>query len=182
MKELSLHVLDVVQNSIRAQATLIKIEIIEDISRNVLEINILDNGIGMDSDTIKKIQDPFFTTRTARDVGLGIPLLVQATKECNGNFHIKSEVGKGTIVNATFVRNHIDRAPIGNIADTMVLLIASNPKVNFIYRHVFNDKKFLLDTREIKGRLQEVPITHPIVLDWIKDFIKEGLDQINGGA
>lgn len=182
MKELSLHILDIVQNSVRAQASLIEIEIIEDSKKDRIEINISDNGKGMDEDAVKKIYDPFFTTRTTRDVGLGIPLLVQAAKNSEGDLSINSKVGKGTTVKATFVKSHIDRAPIGNMSDTMISLILPNPKIDFIYRHIVNDKIFLLDTREIKRRLQDIPITHPSVLNWINKFINNGLKQINGGV
>lgn len=182
MKELSLHILDIVQNSVRAQATLIEIEIVEDSEKDIIEIKITDNGKGMDKETVKKIQDPFFTTRTTRNVGLGIPLLEQAARSSEGDFLITSKVGKGTVVKATFVKSHIDRLPIGNMTDTIISLIVPNQKTDFIYRHIINNKVFIFDTREIKERLQDIPITHPVVLNWINDFINDGLKQIRGGA
>lgn len=182
MKELSLHILDVVQNSLGAKASLIEININENIISDLLLIEIKDNGIGMDEEMSKKVIDPFFTTRTTRKVGLGIPLFAQAAKSCGGDFNIHSEKGKGTTVEASFVFSHIDRAPIGSMADTMVSLVAMRPDVDFVYRHCVGNEEFILDTREIKRTLQEVPINNPMVLDWIKRFIVESLREINGGA
>lgn len=182
MKELSLHILDVVQNSIGAQASLVKIEINEDIKKDLLEIKIRDNGHGMDAATLQKVLDPFYTTRTTRKVGLGIPLFAQAAKSCGGDFKIFSQKGKGTEIVASFILSHIDRAPIGSMADTMVSLIAMRPDVDFVYRHCVGDRGFVLDTREIKKTLEEVPINNPMVIDWIKEFIEQNLNEINGGA
>ncbi|NLU11050.1 MAG: sensor histidine kinase [Tepidanaerobacter acetatoxydans] len=182
MKELSLHILDVVQNSLGAKASLVEIDIVEDVKNDLLTIKIKDNGTGMDEEMSKKVIDPFFTTRTTRRVGMGIPLFAQAAKSCGGDLKVYSEKGKGTEVIATFVLNHIDRAPIGSMADTMVSLVAVHPDVDFIYRHCVGDKAFVLDTREVKKILQEVPINNPMVLDWIKRFIQDNLKEINGGA
>jgi anti-sigma regulatory factor (Ser/Thr protein kinase) len=182
MKELSLHVLDIVQNSIRADASLIEISILEDPARDILSIEIKDNGRGMDEEMVRKVQDPFFTTRTTRKVGLGIPLFAQVARDCGGNFVINSEINRGTVVKASFIRSHIDRPPLGSMIDTIVSLVAVNPIVNFLYRHRVAEKDFVFDTSEIKKRLEDVPISHPVVLDWIKGFIEQGLREINGGA
>jgi hypothetical protein len=173
MKELSLHVLDIVQNSTAAGATIVEINILEDIKNDVMSIEIKDNGRGMDELTLLKICDPFYTTRTTRKVGLGIPLFRQAAVSCGGDFSISSKVGKGTSVKASFIRSHIDRAPLGSMADTMISLITANPDVDFIYTHQIGDKKNVFDTRDIKKTLQDVPINHPLVLDWIKQYIEE---------
>lgn len=182
MKELSLHILDVVQNSLGAKASLVEIDIREDTKRDLLLIQIKDNGTGMDSDTIQKVMDPFFTTRTTRKVGLGIPLFAQAAKSCGGDLKIYSEKGKGTKIVASFILSHIDRAPIGSMGDTMVSLIAMRPDINFVYRHYVGDEGFALDTREIKKTLEEVPINNPMVLDWIREILIENLKKINGGV
>lgn len=182
MKELSLHILDVVQNSLGAKASLIEININENIKEDLLIIEIKDNGTGMSKEMSKKLIDPFFTTRTTRKVGLGIPLFAQAAKSCGGDFNVHSEKGKGTAIEASFVLSHIDRAPIGSMVDTMVSLVAMRPDVDFVYRHCVGDEEFILDTREIKKTLQEVPISNPMVLTWIKKFIEENLKEINGGA
>jgi signal transduction histidine kinase len=182
MKELSLHVLDIVQNSIRADASLVIINIFEDLAADTLSIEILDDGRGMDKETLKKVQDPFFTTRTTRKVGLGIPLFAQLARDCGGEFTIKSDINKGTVVKALFIRSHIDMPPLGSMVDTIVSLVAVNTDIDFLYHHRLDKKDFVLDTREIKKRLGDVPISHPMVLDWIKSFIKEGLTEINGGV
>lgn len=182
MKELSLHILDVVQNSLGAKASIVKINIDENIKNDLLVIEIKDNGTGMDAEMSKKVIDPFFTTRTTRRVGLGIPLFAQAAKSCGGDFNIYSEKGKGTAIKASFAFSHIDRAPIGSMADTMVSLVAMRPDVDFIYQHCVGNKEFILDTREIKKTLQEVPINNPMAFTWIKKFIEENLKEINGGA
>jgi len=182
MKELSLHILDIVQNSIGAKASLVEIYINEDVKNDLLIIKIKDNGTGMDAATAQKVMDPFYTTRTTRKVGLGIPLFAQAAESCGGELKIFSEKGKGTEVVATFKLSHIDRAPIGSMADTMVSLIVLCPGVDYVYRHCVGDREFTLDTRQIKKTLEEVPINNPMVVDWIKSYINENLKEINGGA
>lgn len=178
MKEISLHILDIVQNSIRAQASLIEIRILEDTSHNVLSIQIIDNGTGMDRETLEKVTDPFWTSRTTRKVGLGISLFKVAAERCEGCLRINSEVGKGTEVLAEFQKDHIDRAPLGNISDTVSLLIMTNEDIDFIYTHSFNQQSYELDTREIKKVLGDLPICNLEVIDWIKNNIKQGLDEI----
>lgn len=182
MQELSLHILDIAQNSIAAKASFVEIEIEEDEKKDLLTIKIKDNGTGMDEETSRKVSDPFFTTRTTRKVGMGIPLFAQAAQSCGGDLNIYSKKGKGTIIEATFILSHIDRAPLGSMSDTMVSLVASHPEIDFVYRHRVQDKEFVFDTREIKKVLDEVPINNPLVLDWIKKFIESGLKEIDGGA
>jgi hypothetical protein len=182
MREISLHILDVVQNSLGAKASIIEITIDENVKKDLLVIEIKDNGTGMDETATKKVVDPFFTTRTTRKIGLGIPLFAHAAKSCGGDFSIHSKKGIGTAIQASFVLSHIDRAPIGSMADTMVSLVAMRPDVDFVYRHCVGDQEFILDTREIKKTLQEVPLNNPMVLDWIKRFIEDNLKEINGGA
>lgn len=178
MKELSLHILDIVQNSITAQATLISIKIIENSELNLLSIEIIDNGIGMDKDFLAKVTNPFVTTRSTRKVGLGIPLYKAAAESCNGSFFIDSTLGKGTIIKTYFERNHIDRSPIGNMAETMITLIMAKENIDYVYIHQINDKQFELDTRNIKTILEDVPISDFSVLEWLKEYINEGLKAI----
>lgn len=179
MKELALHILDIAQNSITANATLIEIEIIEDTSKNRLTITIKDNGCGMSEEFLKKVADPFVTTRTTRKVGLGIPLLKAAAEGCNGSFFINSQLGIGTTLTVSFERNNIDRAPIGDMAATMVTLINAKNDIDFIYRHIIDEREFLLDTRKIREVLGErVPLGELTVLEWIKGYIADGLKEI----
>jgi len=149
MEDLSLHILDVVENSIEANASKIVIKIIEEKSKDLLIIEIKDDGRGMNRETINKVLDPFYTTRTTRKVGLGLSLLAQAAKESNGSFEINSKVGKGTEIKATFQYSHIDRKPIGNMNDTIVTLIISHPEINFVYEYQNEEGSYVLDSKEI---------------------------------
>ncbi|HBH12436.1 MAG: Sensory transduction histidine kinase [Clostridiales bacterium 38_11] len=178
MKELSLHILDIAQNSIKAAATLIEIEINENTNSNVLSISIKDNGNGMEEEMLQKVTDPFFTTRIVRNVGLGIPLLKIAAERCNGFFVIKSSIRIGTEVKAVFEYNHIDRAPLGRMGDTMMVLLNNSEKFEIYYKHIYNGGEFVFDTVEIKNILDDVDITSPDVLLWIKDYIRENIDDL----
>ena len=174
MKELSLHILDIVQNSISAGAGVITIEITEDAAADFLKFIITDNGRGMSKDFIDKVMDPFTTSRTTRKVGLGIPLLKHACEACGGSLQITSAVGEGTAVTALFGYSHIDRQPLGDMAETMHGLITSHEKVDFVYRHTVNEKSFSADTREIKTILGGVPLGEPEVLLWLLEYLRDG--------
>jgi signal transduction histidine kinase len=176
MEDLSLHILDIVENSTRAGATLVKIKIIEDKKKDLLQIVIKDNGSGMDREMVKKVRDPFMTTRTTRRVGLGLSMLEQAAKEAGGDLSIVSEPGRGTEVKATFQANHIDRKPIGDMGSSMISLIAGNTNVDFIYESDLDGEKTTLDTRMIKEEMEGVTtINDPAVLKLIRGlFKKEG--------
>ncbi len=181
MKELSLHILDIAQNSITADATLVEIEIVEDTKKDILTITVKDNGKGMSEDFLKKVRDPFTTTRTTRPVGMGISLFESAAKSTGGNLDITSELGVGTTVTAEFVHSHIDRQPVGNMADTFLTIINTKPEIDYVYTHKFNGGEFTVDTREIKNVLMEVDITTPDVLVWLKENIEQSLNDIMGG-
>ncbi|RJQ22202.1 MAG: ATP-binding protein [Nitrospiraceae bacterium] len=174
MQDLSLHILDIAENSINANATEVRIKISEDTGKNLLRIEISDNGRGMDEETLKEVYDPFFTTKCKR-TGLGIPLLAQSARECNGDLTIKTGPGKGTSISAAFQYDHIDRKPLGDICETMIVLIASNPDVDFIYEHSRDDDSYALNTADIKKELEGVPITSPGIIKIIKDDISEWL-------
>lgn len=178
MKELSLHILDIAKNSVKAKASLIEIFVDEDEEKNLLTICINDNGCGMNEDFLKKVKDPFSTTRTTRKVGLGIPLFEAAAEACGGKLDITSELGMGTKMCVTFEYNHIDRAPIGDMAGTMETLISGSPEIDFLYRHTKSGKTFTLDTRELRQVLGDVPLDLPDVIMWIDGYIKEGLSEI----
>jgi anti-sigma regulatory factor (Ser/Thr protein kinase) len=175
MQDLSLHILDIAENSITAGASEIKIKIIEDSRDNVLSIEISDNGKGMDEETIKKVYDPFFTTKECKRTGLGIPLLAQSARECNGDMDIKTGKGKGTTITVSFQYNHIDRKPLGNIRDTIIVLIASHPEIDFIFEHRRNDSLYSLNISEIRQELDGVPMSSPDVIKFIKDDISAWL-------
>ncbi len=179
MKELSLHILDIAKNSVKAKASLIEIIVTEDEEKNLLTIGINDNGCGMTEEFLKSVKDPFATTRTTRKVGMGIPLFEAASQQCGGGLNITSEVGVGTKVFVTFQYDHIDRAPLGDMTGTMKTLIWGSPEIDFLYRHTKNGKEFILDTREIRNVLGGVPLDTPEVLSWLDEYISEGLCDIS---
>lgn len=179
MRELSMHILDIAQNSISAGASVIKIVIDEDLKSDILTIIIEDNGKGMDEDEVNKVTNPFFTSRTTRKVGLGVPMFKASAKACEGTFQIKSSKGNGTYVEARFKHSHIDRAPLGNMVDTMIVLITSDINIDFVYTHKKNNNEYILNTKEIKEVLGEVPINSIEVLDWIKSNITEGTMELS---
>ena len=173
MRELSLNVLDIVQNSISAKATVIEIELFEHIEKDLLEINIFDNGKGMTEEQVKSVIDPFFTTRTTRKVGLGIPLFKMAAEMSGGRLDIKSELGKGTRVYTSYGYSNVDRMPVGDMNGTVSMLIRMNPDIDFVYTHSINEKSYVLDTRELRKQLEDVPLDTPDVIDWIEEYLNE---------
>ncbi|MDA3930792.1 MAG: ATP-binding protein [Prolixibacteraceae bacterium] len=178
MKELSLHILDIVQNSIRAKASKIELRITEDIDNNQFEIQITDNGIGMDKVFLDKVTSPFVTSRKTRNVGLGISLLKQNAEQSGGFFTINSESNKGTIIKAVFEHQNIDRPILGDVAGTMTLLIGANPQIHFIYLHKKELEQFYFDTEEVKNEIDTIPIQHPDILKALKELINENLNDI----
>ena len=179
MRELSLHILDVAQNSISAEATVIELEINENIKKDLLTIKISDNGKGMDEDTASKVVDPFYTSRTTRKVGLGIPMFKSNAEMCDGTFELRSTLGVGTEVFVSFKYSHIDRVPLGNMPETIMALVMSDLRTDIYYKHIFNNKEFVFSTREIKKVLgHDVPLSEVEVLLWIKEYVEEGLKEL----
>lgn len=180
MREISLNILDIAQNSISAKASLIEIELSH--NKNVLTVKITDNGRGMSSEQLQKVRDPFFTTRTTRKVGMGIPLFKMAAEMTGGSFNIESALGKGTTVTAVFKTDSIDFTPVGDMAATMCSLISMNTDIDFIYRRSQGEREFTLDTRQMREILGDVPLSSPEVTEFISDFICENTREITGGA
>lgn len=178
MKDLALHILDTLQNSVTAGATLIELKIDELPDKDEYWLKFRDNGKGMDSEMVKNVTDPFFTTRTTRKVGLGIPLLKQNAERTGGNMTIQSTQGKGTEVDVMFRYNHIDRLPTGDIAGILALTVSSYPTIDFIYTHNTPDGTFIFDTIEIKDTLGDLPISNPKVIAFMKDLISDNLEEI----
>lgn len=178
MREISLHILDIVQNSIRAGASRIAITVEASEASDVLTVRVQDDGCGMSVDFVAKLTDPFVTTRTTRKVGLGIPMLAAAAELAGGSLSIDSEVGRGTTVEASFGLNHIDRPPFGDIVGTLVSLLVANPDASFRYDHVFNGEHFVLDTEDMKGYLGEVPVGNPLVVGWLREYIEAGISGV----
>jgi hypothetical protein len=182
MLELAAHILDIAENSVRADAKLIEIAINEDTANDFLSIEIIDDGHGMNQNEIKKVLDPFYTTKTVRRVGLGIPLLADAAQRSGGNLQLESTEGKGTTVKSTFCLSNVDRQPMGNIISTIIILIAGNSDVDFFYKHRHNDRRFELDTRVIRKEIEDVPINHPEILKYIRGVLEEGFSEIKPEA
>lgn len=178
MQELSLNVLDLAQNSISAGATLIEITIEERPAQDALIISIADNGKGMSREDAQKVADPFFTSRTTRKVGLGVPLLKMAAEMTGGSLTVSSELGKGTRIEAVLGLGHIDRMPIGDIAQTMTALIWCNANIDFIFICRGESAQFTADTREFRKLLGEVPLNNPGVIRFIGEFIAENTAEI----
>ena len=177
MEDLSLHILDVVENCITAEATRIEVKIAEDTDENLLTVEMNDNGKGMSEELLNNATDPFYTTRSTRNVGLGIPLLAQSAKESNGEISVKSKIGEGTSIKATFQYDHIDRRPLGDIGQTIIILIMSNPDIDFLFEHKKNDKLYTLDTAEMKMELDGIPINNPEVIKIINNDIRAWLNS-----
>lgn len=178
MKDLSLHILDIVQNSIRAKATLIGIEIAENPDDNQFIITITDDGAGMGKEQLKQAIDPFYTSRTTRKVGLGLSLFKQNAEITGGSFCIESELGKGTKVTAIFGMNHLDRPVMGDLVGTLLILFCSSDNVNYVFKHQTPSGVFKLDTRDVRQMIDNVPISHPDVRLFLKEMLKENLKQI----
>ena len=177
MKELSLNILDIAQNSIKAGADTIKIELEE--SETKLSIRITDNGCGMKPDFVKSVTDPFTTTRTTRKVGLGIPLFQLAAEQTGGALHIESRhesehpQDHGTVVTAVFDPSHLDFTPLGDITSTLTLLIQGSPNIHWVYTHTKNSGCVSLDTDELKEVLGDVPLDTFEVIAWIGEYVNE---------
>ena len=173
MRELSLNVLDIAQNSIAAGASLTEILIKEDTIEKTLLIGIYDNGKGMTPEQVENVKDPFFTTRTTRKVGMGIPLFKLAAEQTGGSFSITSQVGEGTRVDALFKTDSIDFTPLGDIASTIATIVSMNEDKDFVYIRNIDGKEFEFKSSDIKKILDGVPLSEPSVMNWIEDYIRE---------
>lgn len=178
MKDLSMHIMDIIQNSVRAKATLVRLEIEEMLEADLYRIRITDNGCGMSADMLEQVTDPLFTTRTTRKVGLGLSLFKQNAERTGGSMTIQSEPGKGTVVDVVFSHSNIDRPALGDIAGTLILLVSGNPDMDFVYRHTTPKGEYLFDTKEVKEVLDEVSVTDPQIIRYLKELINENLNTI----
>ena len=178
MKEISMHMLDIVQNSVRAGAGRIAIELIEDPREDKLVLSVSDDGCGMSPEFLASVRNPFTTSRTTRKVGLGIPMLEQTCLQCGGILSIESEEGKGTIIRAEMAYNHIDRPPVGDMVHSVYILMLTNQDTILTYRHQYNENVFSIDTAEIKEILGDVPMDEPEVSRWLMDTLTEGIQDL----
>ena len=188
MRELSLNVMDIAQNSISAGASLITITVVEDQPGDTLSISVEDNGKGMSEETVKKVIDPFYTTRTTRSVGLGVPLFKMEAEMTGGSFTIQSQLGVGTNLTAVFKPSSVDMIPLGDINGTVQLLVSCNPQLDFIFHRVLltdrgERREFALKTEELRQVLGEyVPLDTPDVVLWIKEYLAEQTAELTQGA
>jgi hypothetical protein len=182
MKELSLNILDIVQNSIRAKAGEISIEINESIISDLYQIIIKDNGSGIPEDMLRNITDPFVTTRTKRKMGLGLSLLKYHAELTGGGMEIKSEFGRGTEVKTDFSFGHLDRQPLGDIVSIIVILMASNPQINFIYIHKTDNGDYRFSSKETEEFLEVETLNERDLLEDIGWMIAENLNEIKASG
>ncbi len=182
MRELSLNVLDIAQNAITAGASLITLSVTESVKDDRLILGIDDNGCGMTREQLQQVRDPFFTTRTTRRVGMGIPLFRMAAEMTGGSLTIESQVGKGTNVRASFGLSHIDRPPLGDMIDTVVTLIRLNEQLDFVYRHQTDNGEFEADTRSFRDILGDVPLSEPDIITWIREYLTENINALHSQA
>ena len=180
LEDLSAHVLDIAENSVMAEGTEVRVEVLEEKAADRLSFSVEDNGRGMSKEFISKVTDPFTTTRTTRRVGMGLPFLKQSAELCGGRLDIVSEPGKGTKTTASFMMSSIDRPPLGDIPATLMALIMGSPEIHWVYRHKTDHGEFLLDTDEIIEALDgdREMLRSPEVGLWLRKHIKENLDEI----
>ena len=185
MQDISLHLLDTIENSVRAEARNIKVRVITDVSKNRLRIIVEDDGVGMDAHTLKMAQNPFYTSKLERvkKVGLGIPLFKQNAELTGGCFKMASEPGFGTVLTVDFGLDHIDRMPLGNLKDTLLGCIVGHPEVDFninlSYSERGREQSFHFDTAAIKEELGDIPLTYPDVIEYIDQSLNQGIKNTN---
>lgn len=173
-----MHIMDIIQNSVRAEASLVELKITESMKQDLFSISIKDNGFGMSEEMLAKAIDPFFTTRTTRKVGLGLSLLKQNAEMTGGRMEISSKEGVGTELEVIFSHKHLDRPTLGDIAGTMVLLVGANPEMDFIYTHITDEGEYVFDTKEVKEVLDGMPVSDANIMQYLKEMIKENLNTI----
>ncbi len=178
MRELALHLLDIAENSVAAEARTIRIVVEEDPKKDLLRMSVEDDGRGMDEDLVARVTDPFVTSRTTRKVGLGIPLLKAAAEACNGYLRVNSAPGRGTRLEAEFQRSHIDRMPLGDLAGTLLELLVAWPQVHWVFRYKQNGTEFNFDDGPVKQELGDVSLTEPGILKYLRETLQEGVNDI----
>jgi hypothetical protein len=178
VRELSLHLLDIAENSVAALAKKIEICVEEDVIQDRLAMSVRDDGKGMDEVLLAQVVDPFVTSRTTRKVGLGIPFLKAASEACNGFLKIDSQPGKGTHLQVEFQRSHIDRMPLGDLSATILTLVIGNPNINWVFRYIVNQKEFIFDDQPLKKELDDISLSDPLVIAFVRDMIETGIQSI----
>jgi hypothetical protein len=178
VRELALHLLDISENSVAAGAANITIRVEEDLASDRLRMSVEDDGRGMDAETAANVVDPFFTSRTTRKVGLGIPLLKAAAEACQGSLTVRSTPGLGTRIDVEFQRSHIDRMPLGDLAGTFLGMLIGSPQIHWVFRYSTDQEEFVFDDALVKENLEGVPLTEPAVLGLLRGILEEGIKSI----
>ena len=183
MQDFAMHILDLAHNSIRANAKTLDLRILEDPNNDRFEVELRDDGCGMDEDMLKKARDPFYTTRTTRKIGLGIPLFEGTATQCQGEFTLRSVVNQGTRISASMKYSHIDRPPLGDLGLTVAMILQANPKMRFRLDYTYEKQKFRLDSEEIQATLgDDVTIDEPEILLFIQDYVREHIKTLQQGG
>ena len=177
MRELALHLLDLAENSVAAEARTVTMAVHEDPLADRLSLAISDDGRGMDADLVARVTDPFVTSRRERRVGLGVPLLKEAAEACAGGLRVQSALGRGTTVTADFQRSHLDRMPLGDLAGTWLTLLVGHPQVHWRFHYQVGPETFEFDDEPIKETLAGVPLSDPAVLQYLRALLAEGVAQ-----
>jgi len=179
MREIALNILDIVMNSIEAEATRVIIMVDDFQKQNILRIRIKDNGRGMDEDLVKRALDPFVTTRTTRPVGMGLSLFRQLARQSGGDLEIKSQPGAGSLVTATFQLNNLNRPPLGDMADSIVNLVIGAMDVHFVYSHRTDVGKMCFDSFSLQSRAAQTGDALAVLAAPAKTDIRNKLREIN---
>ena len=176
MKDISMHIMDILQNSIRAKADRVELNVTEDHAADTLTLEFIDHGTGMSEETLAKVLNPFFTTRTTRKVGLGLSLLKQNAEQTGGYLDIQSELGKGTVVKAVFGLSHWDRQPMGDLPGTLILTVSAHPEIRFIFRYKSETIDFVFDTDEVNEVLEGASLQDPSIIQDLKELVEANLE------
>jgi len=183
MEELSLNLLDIAQNSIAADATQVEIDVEENDGSDRIILRVKDNGKGMSGELLSTVDNPFFTTRTTRKIGLGISFLKEAAEMTGGRVDLESKPGEGTTVTAYFTKSHIDRQPIGNLTETIITLVSLNSGIDFIVRYKVNENEFIFSTHEVREMLgDDASINSPAIISFLTEYIHQHIENLSGGA
>jgi hypothetical protein len=184
MREIALHLLDIAENSVAADAKNITLTVCENLQGDRLTASVIDDGKGMSAEMVASVTDPFVTSRTTRKVGLGIPLFKDAAESCNGKLVISSEIGKGTRLDVEFQHSHIDRMPLGDLSTTMLTLFVAYPKIHWLFDYKTipangrKEENFVFDTQPVMAELGDMPLTEPVVLTFIREYIENGVARV----
>ncbi len=182
VEDLCFHIVDLVQNSAAAGARRIVIRLLQSVEKGSLELAIEDDGRGMDAETVVKVQDPFYTTKGFKKVGLGIPLLKDTARICHGEFSIDSEPGQGTTIGARLERNHLDCPPLGDLAGTVVTLMVTLETVDLVLDYETDGGRFTVSSGEVRAEAGGLHLSHPDVLRFLREYVSENLQRLDRNA